>query len=67
MVEITGTGKRVRIYIGEQDKAEGKRGPLWEAVLDLLRTEGAAGATVFRGLAGLGAAGGRQRGLPRVG
>lgn len=55
MVEITGVGKRVRIYIGELDKAEGQRGPLWECIMNLLREEGAAGATLFRGLAGFGA------------
>lgn len=49
----SGSGKRVRIYIGEQDKAGRK--PLWEALLDLLHDNGAAGATVFRGQAGFGA------------
>lgn len=53
-MEIAGKGKRVRIYIGEQDKAEGKHGPLWETILNLLREEGAAGATMIRGLAGFG-------------
>lgn len=57
MVEITGIGKRVRIYMGELDKAEGKHGPLWETIMTLLRQEGAAGATLFRGLAGFGAHG----------
>ena len=47
-----GAGRRVRIYIGEQDRA-GRR-PLWEALLELLRDNGAAGATVFRGQAGFG-------------
>ena len=55
MVEVEGPGKRVRIYIGEQDKAAGSHKPLWEDVLSLLRHEGAAGATLFRGLAGFGA------------
>jgi CBS domain-containing protein len=54
-VNIVGTGKRVRIYIGEQDKARGRHEPLWETILDLLRTEGAAGATMLRGHAGFGA------------
>lgn len=45
--------KRVRIYIAEQDKAG--RQPLWEALLHLLRDNGAAGATMFRGYAGFGA------------
>ena len=48
-------GKRVRIYIREQDKAPGHHEPLWETILDFLRTEGAAGGTMVRGLAGFGA------------
>src|SRR5205807_8261599 len=55
MVEVEGPGKRVRIYIGEQDRAPGSHKPLWEDLLTLLREEGAAGATMFRGLAGFGA------------
>ncbi len=54
-MEIVGTGKRVRIYIGEKDKAEGHHEPLWETILKLLQREGAAGATLVRGLAGFGA------------
>lgn len=57
MVEIAGTGKRVRIYVGERDKAKGHHEPLWETILELLRKEGAAGATMVRGLAGFGAHG----------
>jgi PII-like signaling protein len=52
---VEGTAKRVRIYIGEQDKAPGSHRPLWEDLLTVLREEGAAGATMFRGLAGFGA------------
>src|SRR5437016_10615182 len=54
-MDIVGTGKRVRIYIGEHDKAPGHHEPLWETILNYLRTEGAAGATMVRGLAGFGA------------
>ena len=54
-MRIEGTGKRVRIYLGEQDKAAGHHEPLWQTILDLLREEGAAGATMVRGLAGFGA------------
>lgn len=54
-MEVAGLGKRVRIYVGAQDRAPGSRLPLWEAVLNLLQREGAAGATVVRGLAGFGA------------
>ena len=55
MLEVEGPGKRVRIYIGEHDKAAGSHRALWEDLLGLLRAEGAAGATMFRGLAGFGA------------
>ncbi|MHB8621179.1 MAG: DUF190 domain-containing protein [Chloroflexota bacterium] len=54
-MDIAGTGKRVRIYIGDQDKAEGSHGPLWETILNFLQKHGAAGATMFRGPAGFGA------------
>jgi CBS domain-containing protein len=54
-MNIVGLGKRVRIYVGEQDKAPGHHEPLWQTVLEFLRTEGAAGATMVRGLAGFGA------------
>jgi len=50
-------GKRVRIYFGERDHAEGHHTPLWEDILTLLRDEGADGVTVFQGLAGFGAHG----------
>jgi uncharacterized protein len=50
-------GERVlmRIHIGERDRYEGK--PLYEALVNLLRTRGYAGATVFRGVMGYGASG----------
>lgn len=51
--DINGTGIRVRVYFGERDKHDGK--PLWSALLELLRRDGGAGATVMRGLAGYGA------------
>ncbi len=54
-MNIVGLGKRVRIYVGEQDKAPGHHEPLWQTILELLRKEGAAGATMVRGLAGFGA------------
>lgn len=44
---------RVIIYIGESDHYQGKA--LYMALLQLLKKEGAAGATVVRGLAGFGA------------
>lgn len=48
-------GERVlmRIHIGEADKFHGK--PLYEAIVELLRTRHFAGATVFRGIMGFGA------------
>lgn len=43
----------LRIYIGERDKY--KHIPLYEALVELFRKEGFAGATVLRGVAGFGA------------
>lgn len=51
--DLNGRGIRVRAYFGEFDKHHGK--PLWSALLEFLRQEGAAGATVMRGIAGYGA------------
>lgn len=56
-MDSAAVGKRVRIYLSERDRASGRHEPLWETILDLLRREGAAGATVFRALAGFGAHG----------
>ncbi len=56
-MEMVGTGKRVRIYIGEQDRVPGGRQLLWEAILKLLQHEGADGATMLRGVAGFGSHG----------
>lgn len=53
-METVRAAKRVCIYIGEQDKAEGKHVPLWEMILEFLRQEGAAGGSMFRGPAGFG-------------
>jgi len=52
-VQIQGKALRVSIYIGESDQHRGK--PLYMALLEFLRKEGASGATVTRGLAGFGA------------
>lgn len=43
----------LRIFIGEADRFEGK--PLFEAIVNLARQRGMAGATVLRGLMGFGA------------
>lgn len=51
--ELNGHGVRVRIYFGERDRHHGK--PLANALLELLRREGASGGTIMRGVAGFGA------------
>jgi hypothetical protein len=43
----------MRIFIGESDKYHGK--PLYQALVETLRSKGLAGATVLRGVAGFGA------------
>ncbi len=52
-MQLQGKALRVIIYIGESDRYQGK--PLYMALLNFFRREGAAGATVGRGLAGFGA------------
>jgi PII-like signaling protein len=42
----------MRIFIGESDKYQGK--PLYQALVELLRARGLAGATVLRGISGFG-------------
>jgi PII-like signaling protein len=54
-MDTLGRAKRVRIYVSEDDRAEGR--PLHLAILELLRREHAQGATVWRGVEGFGAAG----------
>ena len=51
--QLDGRGIRVRAHFGERDHHHGK--PLWSALLEFLRAQGAAGATVTRGMAGYGA------------
>jgi len=43
----------MRIFLGEDDRNKGR--PTWSVLLELLREEGIAGATVTRGIAGFGA------------
>ncbi len=50
---LSGRGIRVRAYFGERDRHG--HNTLWNALLEFLRREGAAGATVTRGVAGYGA------------
>ncbi|WP_094606063.1 hypothetical protein SPSIL_007320 [Sporomusa silvacetica DSM 10669] len=53
MPKITGIAKRLRIYIGEHDRYEGKS--LYQAIVEKAKELDLAGATVFRGLMGYGA------------
>jgi PII-like signaling protein len=53
-VKIDGPALLARIYIGESDHHEGQ--PLYEAIVELLRERGIAGATVLRGIEGYGRA-----------
>ncbi len=53
MKSRSGIQVRLRIHVGEKDKS-GRR-PLWRELLELLRGEGLAGATVLRGMSGFGA------------
>lgn len=53
MPSLTGENTLVRIFIGESDQHRGR--PLYSEIVDLLRREGIAGATVIRGVAGYGA------------
>ena len=53
MTKLIGEQVLMRIFIGEGDRFEHK--PLYEALVELLRTEGFAGATVLRGVCGFGA------------
>ena len=52
-MKTEGDGELLRIYIGESDRWEGQ--PLYEAIVQLARKEGLAGATVLRGMEGFGA------------
>jgi uncharacterized protein len=49
---LSGMGKRIRIFIGEAEEWQGK--PLYRAILELVQRQGAAGATVMRGIEGFG-------------
>ena len=51
--ELDGQQTLMRIHIGEADKADGM--PLYQALVELFRKKGLAGATVTRGIAGFGA------------
>ncbi len=53
MSKLIGEQQLMRIFIGESDRC-GHR-PLYEVLVELLRQEGFAGATVLRGVCGFGA------------
>ena len=52
-MKIEGEGKLLRLFIGESDRWHGK--PLYQAIVERVRAEGLAGATVVRGIEGFGA------------
>lgn len=52
-MKIEGEGKLLRVFVGESDKHGHK--PLYQAIVELLRKRGLAGATVLRGVEGFGA------------
>ncbi|HLH29178.1 MAG TPA: DUF190 domain-containing protein [Acidimicrobiales bacterium] len=52
-MRLQGEGTLLRIFIGESDRWHGK--PLYQAIVEQLRAEGIAGATVVRGIEGYGA------------
>ena len=51
--DLSGAAKLLRIYIGESDRWHGRA--LSTAIIEMLRREGIAGATVLRGVEGFGA------------
>jgi len=52
-VRLAGEGMLLRVFIGESDSWHGK--PLYQAIVQRLRAEGLAGATVLRAIEGFGA------------
>jgi PII-like signaling protein len=52
-VKLEGEGKLLRIFVGESDRHEGR--PLYQAIVERVRADGLAGATVLRGIEGFGA------------
>jgi len=53
MTRLEGEQVLMRIFIGEGDRW--KKKPLYEALVEMLRREGMAGATVLKGAMGFGA------------
>jgi hypothetical protein len=52
-MKLEGTGKLLRIFIGESDR-KGMQ-PLYTAIAEAARASGLAGATIFKGIEGFGA------------
>lgn len=52
-MRMEGEGKLLRVFVGESDTWHGK--PLYQAIVERVRAEGLAGATVLRGIEGFGA------------
>lgn len=53
MTAIEGEQTLLRVFIGEDDRWE--HGPLYQALVEMFRREGLAGASVLKGVAGFGA------------
>jgi PII-like signaling protein len=53
MPKLVGENLLMRIFLAEGDRYEHR--PLYEALVEMLRKEGFAGATVLRGVSGFGA------------
>lgn len=52
-MKLEGESRLLRIFIGESDRWHGK--PLYQAIVEYLRSNGIAGATVIRAIEGFGA------------
>ncbi|MDY6849873.1 MAG: DUF190 domain-containing protein [Geoalkalibacter sp.] len=52
-MKLEGEQTLMRIFVGESDRWQRK--PLYEAIVEMLRNEGFAGATVLKGVMGFGA------------
>jgi hypothetical protein len=51
-MENNSDNRLLRVFIGESDSIDGR--PLYQAIVETLRREGLAGATVLRGIEGFG-------------
>jgi uncharacterized protein len=52
MSKLIGTGKLLRVFVGESDRHGGQ--PLFMAIVEAARKRGLSGATVFKGIEGFG-------------